>query len=283
MLHAVAETGGAWREEVEVVGGIASGDRLARLADLLGGPVPTATVPPMWTTVVTPMWPARSTLGPDGHPATGVGYPPLTDRRRLFAGGRFQLHAGLPVDGTVERRSSVIKVRAAEGRSGPLLFVTVEHRYVADGHVLVAVEEHDLAYRSGPGPAAAAEPVREEATSADVAVLFDAVALFRFSVLTGNSHRIHYDEEYARNVEGLPGRLVHGPLLALLLLEAPRRLVPERTVASFSFRVNRPVVVDTAVGVRHVETGDGVWTLTATADGLRCAAGEVVFGTGAER
>lgn len=277
-LEAVADGGGPWRDGVETARGAADPELLNRLAELLDGPPPGEVLPPMWTTVVAASWPSYTQLGPDGHPVEGVGYPPLPDRRRLFAGGRYQQHAGLRVGAVVERTSRVTKVRAAEGRTGPLLFVTVEQSFADESGAVGAVEEHDLAYRSGPG--AGTTGVEKDDGPCAIEVAIDPVALFRFSALTGNSHRIHYDEDYARSVEGLPGRLVHGPLLALLLLESPRRFAAHRTVQSFRFRVSRPVTVGATIGVRHVETADDVWAVYASVDGARCAAGEVVLGKG---
>jgi hydroxyacyl-ACP dehydratase HTD2-like protein with hotdog domain len=280
-LQAVARAGGPWLDDVEVATGVADPDRLALLADVLDGPAPEAEVPPMWPLVLTTGWPAHDNLGLDGHPVAGVGYPPLPDRRRLFAGGRLTVHAPLQVGAAVTRTTQATGVRAAEGRTGPLLFVTVRHSFAdGDGRPL-AIEEHDLAYRSG--TAASVPDARtggDAADDAEFALLPDAVTLFRFSVLTGNSHRIHYDERYATETEGLPGRLVHGPLLALLLLELPRRRAPELRVTSFSFRLLRPVTLGARVGVRHREDVPGRWVVEATADGARCADGEIVLAEG---
>jgi 3-methylfumaryl-CoA hydratase len=290
-LHAVVEAGGAWRQDLEVVERDADPDRLMMLAELLGGPAPGTTVPPLWTTVLTTTWPPYDELGADGHPVSGIGLPPLPARRRLFAGGRLRCTGTLAVGEAVIRRTRVTAARVAEGRSGALLFVTVQHTFGGRNGQTVAVEEQDLAYRSGavtqppgsqpPGsqPTAAASAPSADG-SADLTCTPDAVALFRFSSLTGNSHRIHYDEAYAVDAEGLPGRLLHGPLLALLLLESPRRIRPERRVSELSYRITRPVPLGSTVEVRHAEQDADRWTLSATVAGTSCAGGEVVFVNG---
>jgi 3-methylfumaryl-CoA hydratase len=281
-LAAVAEAGGPWRDDLEVVERDADPDRLAMLADLLGGPTPVDEVPPLWTSVLTATWPPYGELGVDGHPITAVGIPALPERRRLFAGGRLQCSDVLRVGEPVVRRTRVLSARVTEGRSGALLFVTVQHTFTGRDGQTVAVEEHDLAYRSGTvaGPApTTATPVDSDDT-ADLTCTPDAVGLFRFSTLTGNSHRIHYDESYAVAVEGLPGRLLHGPLLALLLLESPRRAQPDRRVAAFSYRITRPVPLGSTVEVRHAAQDADRWTLSATVAGSSCAGGEVEFASG---
>jgi 3-methylfumaryl-CoA hydratase len=282
--HAVVEAGGSWRDDLEVVERDADPDRLEMLAELLGGPAPRDVVPPLWTVALTASWPPYSELAPDGHPVTGIGLPPLPDRRRLFAGGRLQCTGALAVGEPVVRRTRVTAARVTEGRSGALLFVTVQHTFGGSDGRTVAVEEQDLAYRTGEATTASASPPTPTGTntdgSADVTCTPEAVGLFRFSALTGNSHRIHYDETYAVDVEGLPGRLLHGPLLALLLLESPRRTRPDRQVAEFAYRITRPVPLGSTVEVRHAEQDPDRWTLSATVAGASCAGGEVVLASG---
>jgi 3-methylfumaryl-CoA hydratase len=286
-LSAVVEAGGPWRDDLEIVERDADPDRLAMLAELLGGPVPRDVVPPLWTVALTTSWPPYADLAPDGHPVTGIGLPPLPDRRRLFAGGRLQCTGALAVGEPVVRRTRVTAARVTEGRSGALLFVTVQHTFGGSDGQTVAVEEQDLAYRAGdaatggsaPAPVVSSADAAADDT-ADVTCTPDAVGLFRFSALTGNSHRIHYDDTYAVEVEGLPGRLLHGPLLALLLLESPRRSQPARQVVELAYRITRPVPLGSTVEVRHAEQDRDRWTLSATVAGTSCAGGEVVFASG---
>ena len=248
-LREVADRGGAWRDETDSHTAAADAARLGLLADLLDGPPPAGSVPPLWLGLLTATWPAYEALGPDGHPLAGVGFPPIADRRRMFAGGRLRVHAQTAIGADVARTTRVVGVRVAEGRTGALLFVTVSHTF-AVGAAVVAEEEQDVVYRSGPPQAAGEQPAPAPADGLDAELTLtpDPVALFRMSALTANSHRIHYDATYATEVEGLPGRLVHGPFLALLLLELPRRLAPERTVSAYRYRLTRPVVVGTTIG-----------------------------------
>ena len=213
-------------------------------AALLDQPPPGDPVPPLWHGFHLLDHPAQADLGDDGHPARGRFLPPLPDRRRMFAGGRLEVRAPLRVDDEVTRRSSLVSAAAKAGRSGPMVVVTVRHELRRDGE-LVVVEEQDFAYRSQPAGSARELPAAAPAAPAGagpwrLAAEPDETMLFRFSALTANAHRIHYDHPYATGVEGYPGLVVHGPLLALLLLELPRRFAPDRAVTGFSYRLRRP-------------------------------------------
>jgi len=167
----------------------------------------------------------RSRLAEDGHEARGDFLPPVPLARRMWAGGRIRFHAPLRIGDDVVRTSTIEHVTPKEGRTGALVFVTVSHRI--DGREGLAVhEEQDLVYRGAPadGVAAGAGPRSKveapEGSRRVASFVADPVTLFRFSALTFNGHRIHYDHPYATQVEGYPGLVVHGPLVALLLLEA---------------------------------------------------------------
>jgi 3-methylfumaryl-CoA hydratase len=219
-------------------------------------------LPPLWHGFHLLDHPAQADLGDDGHPSHGRFLPPLPDRRRMFAGGRLEVVAPLRVDDLVTRRSSLVSATPKSGRSGAMVFVTVRHEYERGG-VLAVVEEHDFAYRSQPAGVArglpptapvAPEPAAGEPGPWQVRLDPDEAVLFRFSALTYNTHRIHYDHPYVTHVEGYPGLVVHGPLLALLLLELPRRFAPERRVTGFSYRLQRPAFAGApvvAVGAPH--------------------------------
>jgi 3-methylfumaryl-CoA hydratase len=231
-------------------------DAFAGLLDL-PSPVrgPGDPLPPMWHWLHLLEHPAQAELGDDGHPADGPFLPPLPDRRRMFAGGRLQVREPLRIGDEVSRRTSLVSATPKSGRSGAMLFVTLRQEFRRGGMIAV-VEEQDFAYRSQPAGAARGLPpeapvATEPAPSAPGAWRArldpDAPMLFRFSALTYNTHRIHYDHPYVTGVEGYPGLVVHGPLLALLLLELPRRFAPERSVAGFSFRLQRPAFAGTPV------------------------------------
>lgn len=181
-------------------------------------------------------------LGRDGHPKVGLGLiPDMGLPRRMWAGGRLEFHAPLVAGIQAERRTvreSAVKKR---GRSGPLAFVTLRHEvWQQDTHCLT--EWQDLVYREDPSPDAAA-PRRPEARRDETdlrEVRFDTTLLFRYSALTFNGHRIHYDLDYARSVEGYGGLVVHGPLLAQLLMLYATELTGPLT--RFSFRATAPLM-----------------------------------------
>lgn len=221
-------------------------------AALLDQPPPGDVLPPMWHGFHLLDHPAQAELGADGHPAAGRFLPPIPDRRRMFAGGRLIVHEPLRVGDEVTRRSSLLAATTKSGRSGAMVIVTVHHEFLLGG-VTALVEEQDFAYRSQPAGAsrglAPAEPSGEPGADRSWQVLLhpDEALLFRFSALTYNTHRIHYDQPYATGVEGYPGLVVHGPLLALLLLELPRRFAPDRTVTAFDYRLRNPAFAGTPI------------------------------------
>ncbi|WP_395109203.1 MaoC family dehydratase N-terminal domain-containing protein [Actinomadura sp. SCN-SB] len=217
------------------------------LAGLLDTAPPGPELPPLWHWVHFLERPAQKDLGPDGHPLAGHFLPPIPDRRRMFAGGRLSLRRPLRIGAAVTRRSELASTELKHGRSGELLFVTVRHTFLdgTDGTEL-AVEEQDLVYRSGDPATRPAQPSYEPPEPPErgdapwtLAMTADPVLLFRFSALTYNAHRIHYDEAYTTQVECHPGLVVHGPLLAILCLELPRRA--GRKVNRLSFRARSPV------------------------------------------
>jgi 3-methylfumaryl-CoA hydratase len=283
-LRAIENDAGAWREAIEVVTGTICAEHLRLIAECLQGPVPDAggtptVVPPMWLAGTCVRWADAASLGPDGHPVSGVGYPPITPRRRLFAGGSVKVHHPVVVGDTITRRSQVSNVRAVQAKAGPLLFVTVRHEFAdAETGRMRCVELHDLAYRSGDAAPQPSPPAQAaDAPPGGFSLRTDEIALFRFSALTANSHRIHYDRRYAVEVEKLPGLLVHGPLLALLMLEVPRRLAPDRMVATFSYRLSQPVVCGAMISARvSAESGDG-WDVEVAGPHGVVASGSIGF------
>jgi 3-methylfumaryl-CoA hydratase len=186
-----------------------------------------------------------SELGPDGHARRGGLLPPIELPRRMWAGSRFEFHHALRIGDQIARVTRVIDIKEKSGRSGPLVFVVVRHE-ISNAAGLAVAEEHDIVYRdhgpAAPLQAAPADAAWERVISPDIA--FD-VLLFRYSALTFNAHRIHYDRRYATEVEGYPGLVVHGPLIATLLMDLLRRNQPTANVAQFSFRAVSPLF-DTA-------------------------------------
>ena len=218
---------------------------VARLAATLDrdDPVPQSgdALPPAWHWLYFVEAVPMRGLGPDGHPKRGEFLPPVPLPRRMWAGGRFKFLASIRIGDTIERMSEIIDVSQKEGRSGPLAFCTVRHTIGAGAGPCV-IEEHDIVYRGAPAPGEPPTPPQPPPAGADFArkITPDPVLLFRFSALTFNGHRIHYDHPYVTKVEGYPGLIVHGPLLAILLLDLIRREHPNARLAEFAFRAFRP-------------------------------------------
>ena len=185
----------------------------------------------------------QSEIGPDGHARRGGFLPPVPLPRRMWAGGRLQWEVANPlrVGDALRRVSSIESVIHKRGRSGDLLFVLVRHAIFNDTG-LCLTEEHDIVYRAAAqaGEAAPSPIAADQSAPWQREVLADAVLLFRYSALTFNSHRIHYDRSYVTQEEGYPGLVVHGPLIATLLLDLVRRHLPDATIGQFSFKALRP-------------------------------------------
>ncbi|MDB5590466.1 MaoC family dehydratase N-terminal domain-containing protein [Enterovirga sp.] len=188
---------------------------------------------------------AMAEIGPDGHPARGGFLPPVPLPRRMWAGGRLRFPDPLRVGDEITRRSRVAAVEVKHGRTGPLVFVTVEHE-VSTARGVAVVEEHDIVYRgldAGGRTAPAGAPPAQQSSPADLVARTiepSPVLLFRYSALTFNGHRIHYDRPYVTEVEGYPGLIVHGPLQATLLMGLALDILggpPDR----FAFRAERPL------------------------------------------
>ena len=184
----------------------------------------------------------QSTLGPDGHAERGGFLPPVDLPQRMWAASRFRFHAPLRVGDRAERVSTIESITPKLGRSGPLVFVRVGHRISAGGQIAIE-EEHEIVYRglSAPGSDAAAGAPAARSAQWRREVRPDPVLLFRYSALTFNGHRIHYDRPYVTDVEGYPGLVVHGPLLGTLLLDRLTQHEPAARVTRYAFKALRPV------------------------------------------
>ncbi|MBU6445609.1 MAG: MaoC family dehydratase N-terminal domain-containing protein [Alphaproteobacteria bacterium] len=201
----------------------------------------------------------QSELDADGHPQRGGFLPPVDLPQRMYAGARISFHAPIAVDAKMERVSTIAEVAEKCGASGRMVFVTVRHEILAAGAPALT-EEQDVVYREAGSGAAAAE-IEGRSPDSVRRIVPDPVLLFRFSALTFNAHRIHYDRDYATAVEGYPGLVVQGPLIATLLLDHFLRAHPGAAVRRFSFRARRPLF-ETApfeLCLRHQPGGAGLW------------------------
>jgi hydroxyacyl-ACP dehydratase HTD2-like protein with hotdog domain len=249
------------------------------LAAVLDRPPPATWLPPLWHWVHFLTWPRTDALGPDGHPTGGEFLPPIPERTRMFVGGRLEIVAGVRVGVAARRRSAITKWTVKSGRTGTMLLVTVRHEIEQGGKVAV-IDEQDLMYRSGAGarrPEPAAAPAGPPLSDAAWQEAFPTgpALLFRFSALTANSHRIHYDEPYATGVEGYPGLVVHGPLLAVALAGLVDRHAPEATMTSMRYRFVRPVFAGDPVLLTGRPTPGGAELAVLGADGAPCAQADV--------
>jgi itaconyl-CoA hydratase/mesaconyl-C4 CoA hydratase len=250
-----------------------SEDRIApllveRLAATLGTPRPRpgGALPALWHWAFFQPAEDEAALGSDGHPARGGFLPPAKGRIRMWAGGRLTFQRPLNVDSTTVRDSKIIDIQEKQGRSGALLFVTVRHDYSQNGETAFT-EEQDIVYREPSAPRLSLDrPV--PAADWSKTITPSPVLLFRYSAVTFNGHRIHYDWPYANSAEGYPGLVVHGPLIATLLFGAFTRARPDAYVQSFSFRSLRPLIAPKAFDVAgRVEHPGHAALWAANADG----------------
>ncbi|MDM0115823.1 MaoC family dehydratase N-terminal domain-containing protein [Variovorax sp. J22R133] len=204
-------------------------------------PQPGDAVPPCWHWLYFLPMHRQSEIGADGHPQRGGFLPPVPLPRRMWAGSRIEFIRPLAVGSTIRRDSRIADVSGKEGRSGTLIFVRVRHE-ISDEQGVAIVDEHDIVYRDNPKPGDPVPPVQAAPTGHEWVrtIQPDDVLLFRYSALTFNGHRIHYDRRYVTEVEGYPGLVVHGPLIATLLLDLLRRNLPDATVKHFAFKAMKP-------------------------------------------
>jgi 3-methylfumaryl-CoA hydratase len=206
-------------------------------------PDPGTPLPPLWHWLYFLPLHRQSEIGPDGHARRGSFLPPVELPRRMWAGSQFEFHRPLRVGDAVERTSTIESVTEKSGRTGPLVFVKVRHEIRRPGEPAALTEFHDIVYREAPRPD---DPVPAPVPAPTGAAWTrdihpDDVFLFRYSALTFNGHRIHYDRRYVTEVEGYPGLIVHGPLIATLLLDLLRRHMPDAAVLTYRFKAVRPL------------------------------------------
>ncbi len=204
-----------------------------------------AVVPNHWLSILFDDAQPQSQLGPDGHPAKGDFLPPVPLPRRMLGGRRLTYHAPVHVGDTLERETAIASITPKVGRSGAMILVMLRHT-ITGPNGLVAVEEQDTVYleakRNAPAPAE--KPILVPTATWRDAWKPDPVVLFRFSALAFNGHRIHYDADYARDVEGYPALVVNGSVSTLFLFEALLRRAPGAQIRSYEARTMQPVFCD---------------------------------------
>jgi 3-methylfumaryl-CoA hydratase len=227
-------------------------------------------LPPLWHWLAFLPLVEQSRLDRDGHPLRGGFLPPVPLERRMWAGGRLQFHAPIRIGEALHRRSEILKVSEKSGAAGRMVFVTVGHR-LSTSRGLAVSEEQDIVYAAMPdrfAPPSPVPPLPNPEWAEDVVI--DTVRLFRFSAVTFNAHRIHFDRDYAHMVEKYPGLVVHGPLQAILLMEAARRHRGAGPV-TFQFRGIRPMFdFDRPRLLGYAVEGAEQSLCTATVDGAVC-------------
>ena len=226
-------------------------------------------LPESWYAILFGPTARQSTLGPDGHPETGDFLPPLHGTRRMFAGRRASFHRPLRIGDMVSRLSTVTRAEPKTGRTGSFTLVTVMHE-ISGPAGLAVTEEQDLVYRAGVESGTAA-PQKEAAPAADrpdwsTPILLDLALVFRYSALTFNAHRIHYDLPYTRDIEGYPALVMNGGLTALLLVEVARPHLP-RPIAAYAARAMSPLFIGARVAFNGRLAGDTAALWASSPDG----------------
>jgi 3-methylfumaryl-CoA hydratase len=233
------------------------------LANLLGTDIPTDELPPLWHWIHLLEKRPHADLGPDGHPTFGIPAPPGPGRKRMFAGGRVSTRAPLVFGRPATRTTWVAATKEKQGSTGPLTFVTVRNEYTQGGRVCI-VDDNDIVYRTpGSSLAVQAGTLQDEPAPAPrepaLTLTADEALLFRFSALTYNAHRIHYDHNWVRE-EGYSDLIVHGPLQALMMGELVRRLGDGLVGKQFAYRLVSPMI------------GPQTFTVLAGEDGVNASA-----------
>lgn len=233
----------SWHGNKTVVDSVITCAELDKLAATLErssvGYTAGAVLPPLWHWLFFQQPAPQSRLAADGHAKRGGFLPPITLPRRMWAGSRMEFLAPLQAGQTARQHSEISAINSKVGRSGPLVFVTVAHE-IRQQETLCLREQQDIVYREV-SPAVVHDRKPEHEAEYSRTVSADPALLFRYSALTFNAHRIHYDRDYARDVEQYPGLVVHGPLLATMLVDLWQQHSPGSTLASFQFRALAPV------------------------------------------
>jgi len=267
----------AWLGKSQTVVDRLDPNHAACIAVTLGEPVPGLgdAIPPLWHWAYFLETVPISMTGTDGHPARGSFLPPADNRNRMWAGGRVSFDGALKVGVEAYKTSTVTAIQEKQGRTGSLLFVTVKHDIVQDGKRIVS-EEQDIVYREpSPPKLVGSEPAPASQWKEDIHPT--SVLLFRYSAVTFNSHRIHYDHPYVTGVEGYPGLVVHGPMIATLMCQAFAHAHPQAKLKQLTYRGLRPLIAPTPFAVAGQLTAPGQAQLWAEQDGTLAHQAELRF------
>ena len=235
-------------------------------------------LPPLWHWLYFLETDPASALGRDGHSRRGGFLPPVALPRRMWAGGRFRFHEPLRLGAAVRKSSVIASVSEKNGRTGKLCFVTVRHELFSQDRLAI-VEEHDIVYREDPTPDAPPPAPRTAPQGASWSreIRPNSVMLFRYSALTFNGHRIHYDIDYCREVEGYPGLVFHGPLTATLMIDLALEKAPGRRVLSYDYRAVAPIAGPAPFFIEGKRENDGAALWARRSDGTQAMSGKLVF------
>jgi itaconyl-CoA hydratase/mesaconyl-C4 CoA hydratase len=249
----------------------------ARIAVTLGDPIPEVgmRLSPLWHWAFFLETVPIAQTGLDGHPARGSFLPPADNRNRMWAGGRVSFDGALEVGVEARKTSTVTAIQEKKGRTGSLLFVTVKHDIEQNGKLVVS-EEQDIVYREpSPPKLQGTEPAPSSQWRESVDP--SPVLLFRYSAVTFNSHRIHYDDPYVRQTEGYPGLVIHGPLIATMMCRAFAHAHPKASLKHLAYRGLRPLIAPKAFSVAGAVVAPGEAKLWAEQDSTLAHQAELRF------
>ncbi len=245
-----------------------------RLAAMLDRAPEASALPPMGHLLCFLPGAPQSEIGEDGHPRRGGIVPPIDLPMRMAAGSRVAFHAPVPFGADIRRVSTIANLAEKSGRTGRLAFLTLRHDIYA-GETLCITDEADIVFRERSGNVGPLSPGEKRDAQVTRSMAPTAALLFRFSALTYNAHRIHYDRDYATSEEGYPGLVVHGPLLATLLVDHFRRHRSHDRIATFEFRAQRPVFDLAPFTLNLVDTASGADVWAADSDGYVAMSGRI--------
>ena len=267
----------AWLGKQQTVVDRMDPSHAARIAVTLGDPIPEAgmRLSPLWHWAFFLETVPIAQTGLDGHPARGSFLPPADNRNRMWAGGRVSFAGALEVGVEARKTSTVTAIQEKKGRTGSLLFVTVKHDIEQNGKLVVS-EEQDIVYREpSPPKLQGTEPAPSAQWSEPVDP--SPVLLFRYSAVTFNSHRIHYDHPYVTQTEGYPGLVIHGPLIATMMCRAFAHAHPSAVVKHLAYRGLRPLIAPKGFSVAGTVIAPGEAKLWAEQDATLAHQAELRF------